>query len=240
MAPHGADARQQPHGGSDAAPQQQSLNGRSKHHHHQHHQQQQQHAAAGASQPPVIQASASFGGSSAGSYYSAGDAASLHTGGSSAAGAPQQQQQQLKQQQEQEQRSGKATHAGLRAQAGALYRKNAVYQRRNACSNVCLLSAPIFFCLMLLGIQVAINRLLLTGEDYECGCQCTRCCFQGNPNNCSSVARGTCSFECLERNRSACGVQFSTPRQSIFCAIPHTSAWPPILQVRWCGGPSTG
>jgi hypothetical protein len=61
-------------------------------------------------------------------------------------------------------------HASLKAQAGALYRKNAVYQRRNLCSNVCLLSAPIFFCIMLLAVQVAINRLLLTGEDYEvCG-----------------------------------------------------------------------
>jgi hypothetical protein len=57
--------------------------------------------------------------------------------------------------------------ASLPAQANALYRKNAVYQRRNMCSNVCLLSAPIFFCLMLLAVQVAINRLLLTGEDYE-------------------------------------------------------------------------
>jgi hypothetical protein len=42
-----------------------------------------------------------------------------------------------------------------------------VFQRRNLCSNICLLSAPIFFCVMLLAVQVAINRLLLTGEDYE-------------------------------------------------------------------------
>jgi hypothetical protein len=62
---------------------------------------------------------------------------------------------------------GRGQSASLRAQANALYRKNAVYQRRNMCSNVCLLSAPIFFCLMLLAVQVAINRLLLTGEDYE-------------------------------------------------------------------------
>jgi hypothetical protein len=26
-------------------------------------------------------------------------------------------------------------------------------------------------------------------------------------------------------------VQWSTPRQSVFCAIPHTSAWPAILQT---------
>jgi hypothetical protein len=56
--------------------------------------------------------------------------------------------------------------ATFRSQAGALYRKNAVYQKRNWCSNACLLSAPIFFCLLLFGIQIAINKLLLTGEDY--------------------------------------------------------------------------
>jgi hypothetical protein len=55
-------------------------------------------------------------------------------------------------------------------QAGALFRKNAVYQRRNWCSNVCLLSAPIFFCLLLFIIQVLVNRLLLAGEDYEVSC----------------------------------------------------------------------
>jgi len=56
--------------------------------------------------------------------------------------------------------------ATFKSQAAALYRKNAVYQRRNWCSNVCLLSAPIFFCLLLFGIQIAINKLLLTGDDY--------------------------------------------------------------------------
>jgi hypothetical protein len=60
-----------------------------------------------------------------------------------------------------------ARGASLHAQAGALYRKNAVYQRRNLCSNVCLLSAPIFFCLMLLAVQLSINKLLLTGPDFE-------------------------------------------------------------------------
>jgi hypothetical protein len=74
-------------------------------------------------------------------------------------------------QQQEQQQPG---HASLKAQAGALYRKNAVYQRRNLCSNICLLSAPIFFCIMLLAVQVAINRLLLTGEDYEV--RNTACC----------------------------------------------------------------
>lgn len=79
--------------------------------------------------------------------------------------------QQHEQQQQQPPRPGEAVPldgrgAGFRAQAFALYRKNAVFQRRNWCSNVCLLSAPIFFCLMLFGIQIAINKLLLTGDDY--------------------------------------------------------------------------
>lgn len=56
--------------------------------------------------------------------------------------------------------------AAFKSQAGALFRKNAVFQRRNWGSNLCLLSAPIFFCLLLFGIQMAINNLLLTGEDY--------------------------------------------------------------------------
>ncbi|WIA37022.1 hypothetical protein OEZ86_014006 [Tetradesmus obliquus] len=121
--------------------------------------------------------------------------------------------------------------ASLRAQANALYRKNAVYQRRNMCSNVCLLSAPIFFCLMLLAVQVAINRLLLTGEDYECGCQCTKCCFNGDLSNCTRSENGPCPYECKAFNKSACGIQWSKPRQAPFCAIPHTSSWPAILQT---------
>jgi hypothetical protein len=66
----------------------------------------------------------------------------------------------------------------------------------------------------------------------QCGCQCTKCCYQGNTNNCTAISSGTCPYDCLARNKTNCGVQFSTPRQSIFCAIPHTSAWPAILQVR--------
>jgi hypothetical protein len=57
--------------------------------------------------------------------------------------------------------------ASLACQAGALYRKNAVYQRRAVCSNVCLLSAPLLFCCVLLAIQLTVNRLILVGPDYE-------------------------------------------------------------------------
>jgi len=52
-------------------------------------------------------------------------------------------------------------------QTNALLRKSGVYQRRQWCSNVCLLSAPIFFCLILFALQWSVNNLLLSGEDYE-------------------------------------------------------------------------
>jgi hypothetical protein len=61
----------------------------------------------------------------------------------------------------------KRTAASLACQAGALYRKNAVYQRRAVCSNVCLLSAPLLFCCVLLAIQLTVNRLILVGPDFE-------------------------------------------------------------------------
>lgn len=68
------------------------------------------------------------------------------------------------------------------AQAGALWRKNAVYQRRNVGTNACLLCAPILFCLLLLVVQVAVTKLLLTGENYQVGLTATGCldsCIHG-------------------------------------------------------------
>jgi hypothetical protein len=65
----------------------------------------------------------------------------------------------------------------------------------------------------------------------QCGCQCTQCCFNGDANNCTRMEMTPCPYECKAYNRSACGIQFSKPRQAPFCAIPHTSSWPAILQV---------
>lgn len=59
--------------------------------------------------------------------------------------------------------------ASFNVQAGALWRKNVAYQRRNIGTNVCLLCAPILFCLVLLVLQSAIGRLL-KGEQSEVGC----------------------------------------------------------------------
>lgn len=70
-----------------------------------------------------------------------------------------------------EHNGGRVSTAGrgatFRNQANALLRKNGVYQRRNWCSNICLLSAPILFCLVLFALQMVVNKLLLTGEDFE-------------------------------------------------------------------------
>jgi hypothetical protein len=71
----------------------------------------------------------------------------------------------------------------------------------------------------------------------QCGCRCTRCCFEGNPNNCTVVSVGTCPYECLETSKDECGIQFSNARQSYFCAIPRPSSWPAMLQVHTAHAP---
>jgi hypothetical protein len=94
------------------------------------------------------------------------------------------------------------------------------------------LSAPVFFCLLLFGTQLAVNKLLFTGADYECGCACVKCCVDGDPLRCAPHSGpGLCPHVCLEQDKARCGVQYSTPRQSPFCAIPHPTAWPAVLQV---------
>jgi hypothetical protein len=49
-------------------------------------------------------------------------------------------------------------------QANALFRKNVVYQLRNKKTTCCALIAPIFFCLILLFIQLAVNNALSTDD----------------------------------------------------------------------------
>jgi hypothetical protein len=40
-----------------------------------------------------------------------------------------------------------------------------------------------------------------------------------------------CPYDCLEKDKSTCGIQYSTPRQSYFCSIPHSSVWPAVAQI---------
>ncbi|KAG2490617.1 hypothetical protein HYH03_011009 [Edaphochlamys debaryana] len=122
--------------------------------------------------------------------------------------------------------------AGFGAQANALLRKSAVYQKRNVRTNICLLSSPIFFCLILLFIKILVNRVFLTGVDFECGCQCVQCCKNGN---CESLKQGYCDedygWKCNQYNTNNCGPQYSSPQQASFCEIRDPSTWPPVLQV---------
>lgn len=53
-----------------------------------------------------------------------------------------------------------------RTQAGALLRKNAVYQLRNRKTNCCIVFTPVLFILLLFGIQQAVN-FAFGGRDYE-------------------------------------------------------------------------
>lgn len=61
--------------------------------------------------------------------------------------------------------SGPQQHTSLRVQARALYRKSAVYQARNVASNVCIMAAPVFFCVLLLLVQVGMRKLM-SGDEY--------------------------------------------------------------------------
>jgi hypothetical protein len=65
----------------------------------------------------------------------------------------------------------------------------------------------------------------------QCGCQCTKCCYGGRKDNCTSLANSTCPYTCLERNNSNCGLQFSVGTQVAFCDMQHPSAWPAVIQV---------
>jgi hypothetical protein len=59
-------------------------------------------------------------------------------------------------------------HTSLRVQARALYRKSAVYQKSNVATNICIVSAPVFFCILLLLMQVGIQKLM-SGDEYTVG-----------------------------------------------------------------------
>jgi len=118
--------------------------------------------------------------------------------------------------------------ARFASQTGALLRINVMLQFRARGSSICLLISPVLFSVLLLVLQLAINGLLLRSSEYACGCQCLACCIGAN---CSMVQTGTCQHECRTYNKSACGVQFSSPQQALFCPLDHPSSWPAVLQV---------
>ena len=48
-----------------------------------------------------------------------------------------------------------------------MLRKSVTYQKRAVWTNCCLLSAPICFCLLLMIIQMLINKLILSNSDLQ-------------------------------------------------------------------------
>lgn len=170
--------------------------------------------------------------------------------------------------------------ASTGAQTKALIQKSWVFQKRNIGSNICLCAAPIFFCVVLALIQVAVNRVFLNSDNLKCGCFCEQCCptwalttssnnytadgsgkitvtnpavFGSLINNfppsavtslpngqfeiqtCGPVNSGSCptelDFKCLKTDGSRCGLQYSSPAQAQWCAVPSPSAWPAVVQV---------
>ncbi|KAG0592931.1 hypothetical protein KC19_1G291300 [Ceratodon purpureus] len=96
-------------------------------------------------------------------------------------------------------------------QANALFRKNLTFQKRNWRTNCCLVFFPIFLCILLVVIQTAINNLL-SGSDFQCGCQNVP-----DPNGGPA--------------KKVCGLQYSNSDQAVWCGIPNPAPWPAVLQV---------
>jgi len=126
--------------------------------------------------------------------------------------------------------------ASFRTQANALLRKNAAYQRRNRRSNCCLTVTPIIFILLLYIIQQVVNNAF-DSPRTRCGCECLRCCDEGNPEVCRDATPeapcfpGTYSGDCKTYDKDNCGVQYSDQTNTGYCAIPDPSIWPALLQV---------
>lgn len=60
--------------------------------------------------------------------------------------------------------AGQPQHTSMRVQARALYRKSAMYQARKLSTNICIISAPVFFCLFLLLLRAGMQQLMSGGE----------------------------------------------------------------------------
>ncbi|KAK9805638.1 hypothetical protein WJX72_009637 [[Myrmecia] bisecta] len=127
-------------------------------------------------------------------------------------------------------------NATFRTQANALLRKNVVYQKRKRRTNCCIVLAPIFFCLILLLLQIAVNSAL-NSADNRCGCKCLTCCTKQNgvdichDNTADNPCRPGVFDSCKVTDDTQCGLQYSSGSQASYCAVANPSSWPPFLQV---------
>ncbi|KAF5836372.1 hypothetical protein DUNSADRAFT_6008 [Dunaliella salina] len=122
----------------------------------------------------------------------------------------------------------------------ALTRKSAVYQRRKACTNACLLVGPIFFPILMFALQAATNALFLGRDEFKCGCKCVSCCKDVIKSNgtlaqeCGPVDFGSCESQdgkCEKFDEDTCGIRYSKPVQAVWCAIKRPSTWPPVMDM---------
>eukprot|EP00887_Chlorella_sp_A99_P004767 scaffold4.g4767.t1 len=156
----------------------------------------------------------------------------------------------------------RAAGARFGVQANALLRKNLVQQRRSWVTNVFIISMPVFFCVFLLVLQLLVNKALdsdsnkaraawlsnfvlsvfvrerriRAGHGTPCGCYCLRCCrtVNGEQRCRDNSPNDPCQSweDCLETNKSMCGVQYSSSQQVVYCPVLNPSTWPAFMQAR--------
>lgn len=102
--------------------------------------------------------------------------------------------------------------ASFCTQTNALLRKNLTFQKRNVKTNIRLILFPFILCVIIVLLQVLLDRVVSNSDDYKCGCNCVR----------------KSGSDCVEEK---CGIEYSTPQQAQFCPIPRPPQWPPMLQV---------
>lgn len=79
-------------------------------------------------------------------------------------------------------------------------------------TNIRLILFPFILCLIIVLLQVLLDRVVSSSDDYKCGCNCVR--TNGN--------------DCVEEK---CGIEYSNSEQAQYCSIRHPPQWPPMLQV---------
>jgi hypothetical protein len=70
---------------------------------------------------------------------------------------------------------------GFAIQANALLRKSLTYQKRNVCTNICLVSSPILFCAILFVLKLLVNGFVSDKDEnnvrsFVCACVPARAC----------------------------------------------------------------
>jgi len=130
-------------------------------------------------------------------------------------------------------------------------RKSGTLQCRSWKTTCCLVISPFFFCMLVFGLQLALDVFILSRPENECGCVCLECCFwpdglevpgedppcfKGTPENppteCTPAGRGNdLTDECKSYDEDVCGIEYSTFNQAVWCAVEHPTAVPTYMQV---------